>query len=168
MSVTPDFCCDTKCLTIKKCDGPWCLEAPCSCGTQCVDNPATVSTDNELSQATLTVTSAACCGTVRCNDKFSISGSKGGTLDQDYTITHIANGVIVAAGDDGRSIRLEGYKGHLVHVKLYATDPEARDGLETDLLGRYHVHRKCSGKLCSVQVSSRDACSTDAPCDCPC
>ena len=162
MSVTPDSdCCATKCLTLQRCDGPWCLARPCSCSTQCTQlgqstaNPA----------ATLTLTSSACCGPVRCGDTLTLSGNT-------YTISFIGNGVIVADNGANDSIRLEGYNGHLVGIKFYGSHADARDGL-SGYSQRYQVHRRCATNGdCSTQIPAVGACSTDPsgcsglPCPC--
>ena len=161
MSTTPDFCCDTKCITIKKCDGPWCLGAArqprdCADPTNCCPDIA----ESHPHHATqLSVKSAACCGTVRICDKFDLDGTE-------LTIREIRNGVIIASDENGKGYRLEGYKGHLVHVRVFDSLDDAKDGLPSRRVESYNTYSKCANKDCSQTVPSCS--STDGPCGCPC
>ena len=168
MSTVPDFCCDNKCISIKKCDGPWCLQERCSCAGQCDTVPASPDAADSLHQAELKLTSTKCCGTVGCGDTLHITGSG---VNGDFTISYIGNGVIVAKNGDQEAIRLEGYKGHLVHVEYYKGSKaplHAIDGLRSNVTTRVSAQRKCANQDCSTQIGPLGACSEDAPCGCPC
>lgn len=174
MSTIPDFCCDTKCLTIKRCDGPWCLEDRCSCDSQCQRVPAKPESDDDsLHQGTLTLASKRCCGTAVCGDTLTVAGA-GANVSETYTIKYIGNGVIAANNsDDTKAIRLEGYKGHLVHVEYYAPASgsaltQAIDGLRQDVVHRVSAQRRCANSTCDAQIAALGNCSVDAPCGCPC
>ena len=167
MSTTPDFCCDNKCITIKKCDGPWCLGAarqPRDCDNR--DNCCPDIEDSHPHHGTkLSVGSkAACCGTLRVCDTLELLKVDGTTVT--LTIREIRNGVIIAKGDDVKGYRLEGYKGHLVHVRVFAGLDEAKDGLPSTRTESYNTYSKCANKDCSQTVPSCS--STDSPCGCPC
>ncbi len=172
MSTTPDFCCDTKCITIKKCDGPWCLgsvredDISATDCTRATTGNCCLGQEGALHGLQLRVGSnAACCGTLRRCDTLEIVNAAG-TVTQTLSIRAIRNGVIIARDGDGAGYRLEGYKGHLVHVRVFSTVAEANDGLRQDEDASYHTYSKCANKDCSQTVP---ACSsTDAPCGCPC
>tara|TARA_B100001094_G_C17391037_1_gene421303 strand:+ start:11 stop:502 length:492 start_codon:yes stop_codon:yes gene_type:complete len=163
MSTIPDFCCDTKCITIKKCDGPWCLGAARKMPS--CPRPAPPECCPDISQshlhhgAKLSVGSkAACCGTLRVCDTLDLDGTE-------LTIREIRNGVIIA--DDGaKGYRLEGYKGHLVHVRVFGSLDDAKDGLPSKRVESYNTYSKCANKECDQTVPSCS--STDGPCGCPC
>ena len=172
MSTIPDFCCDTKCLTIKRCDGPWCLEDRCSCDSQCQRVPAKPDDADSLHKGTLTLASKRCCGTAVCGDTLTVAGA-GANVSSTYKITYIGNGVIVA-GDDTKAIRLEGYRGHLVHVESYnnasgvSALTQANDGLRQHAVHRVSAQRRCANSTCDAQIAALGNCSVDAPCGCPC
>ena len=173
MSTTPDFCCDTKCITIKKCDGPWCLG---SVREQAIDAPdckratkpghCCLGEEGALHGSKLRVGSnAACCGTLRRCDTLEIVDAAG-AVTATLTIRAIRNGVIIARDDvTEEGYRLEGYKGHLVHVRKFPDAPDANDGLRSREEARYHTYKACANGDCSsVPTCSSD----DGPCGCPC
>ena len=165
MSTIPDFCCDTKCITIKKCDGPWCLGAARkmpSCPRPAPPECCPDTSDHEYHGAKLSVGSnAACCGTLRVCDTLELLKADGTTVT--LTIRYIGNGVIVAKGG-GKGYRLEGYKGHLVHVSVYSAWQLAVDGQFAMIIERYNTYKACANGNCSVPTCS----STDGSCGCPC
>ena len=166
MSVTLDFdCCANKCLTISRCDGPWCIQAtkcpPCATDN-CTPLTGASSTTHHGGELSISKTTK-CCGTLRCGDELTLTSTASTTV---YTVRHVGNGFILATEVGGETIRLEGYNGALVHVKFYGSFDKAVDGLEQHVEQRYHVHRRCATGSCSTQISS---CSTDPACaPCPC
>ena len=140
--------CDTKCITLTACDGPWCLQAP-SCPTDIVP---------------LTGTQRFAGAQLRMVRRDTLIISDGGTdINGTYTVTHTGRGFLVAQDAANLfALRLEGHNGHLVCVKVfydyYNTPPQASK------IARDDSYQQIRDKLVVCRCSDTSALSTCSTC----